>query len=104
MRNKASLIIAVFILFCASTADVQKASAQSSGNSKGVVERASAAGAQSTAGLGHETHLPATSVPFEPLLLLLLGSTLFSIGTAINKLILSRELSPKTIPTVTRSK
>jgi hypothetical protein len=104
MRNRASLIIAVAMLFCALIHDAQKASAQSSGNSKGVVERASAANVQSTAGLAQETHLPARPLGFEPLLLLLLGSTLFSLATAINKLILSKQLSPKSIPTVTSSK
>jgi len=43
------------------------------------------------------------SVHVEPLLLLLLGSTLFSIGLTL-KLILSRRLDPKPMTTVERNK
>jgi hypothetical protein len=101
MKVRAPLILVAFVLFGAWTSDVRK-NVQANGNSKGVVERASAAGAQNTPGLisAQETHSPATPPHFEPLLLLLLGSTLFSIGTAI-KLILSRKLSPKSIRTAT---
>lgn len=105
MKLKASLILVVFMLLCMSIDDIQKASAQASGKSKGRVERASTASEQTAVGLvpAQETNSPAPSVRVEPLLLLLLGSTLFSIGTAIN-LILSRKLSPKSIRTMTSSK
>jgi hypothetical protein len=43
------------------------------------------------------------SVHVEPLLLLLLGSTLFSIGMAL-KLVLSKRLDPKPMTTVERNK
>jgi len=97
MKIRAAIILIAFVSVGTSFNEVRKASIQASDKSDGVVERASAANAQSPSSLtpSQENHSNA-SLRFEPLLLLLLGSALFSIGTAL-KLVLSRRLNPKSL-------
>ena len=95
MKFQAALIVVGILVACASLNEVRKVSVQASNQSTGFSQLANA---QSSTGLATaQDNGPVTaSVHFEPLLLLLLGSTLFSIGTAI-KLALSRKLDPKRI-------
>ena len=97
MKFRAAIILITFVFVCTSFNEVRKASIHASDKSEGVVERASAANTQSPSSLtpSQEGYSNA-SLRFEPLLLLLLGSALFSIGTAM-KLILSRRLNPKSL-------
>ena len=96
MKIRAAVILIAFVSVCTSFNEVRKASIHASDKSEGV-ERASAANTQSPTSLtpSQENH-SYTSLRFEPLLLLLLGSTLISIGTAM-KLVLSRKLNPKSL-------
>ncbi|HXI89917.1 MAG TPA: hypothetical protein VNO24_07875 [Blastocatellia bacterium] len=97
MKIRAAIILIAFVSVCTSFNEVRKARIHASDKSEGVVERASAANTQSPTSLtpSQENHSN-TSLRFEPLLLLLLGSTLISIGTAM-KLVLSRKLNPKSL-------
>jgi hypothetical protein len=104
MKSGASIILGVFVLFCAPSG-AQRTNAADLSHSQISVQLATAptaAGAQLTANL-IPVNENKTSLHLEPLLLLLLGSAFFSIGTAI-KLILSKKLTPKSMRTAaTRS-
>jgi hypothetical protein len=93
MKFQAALVLILFVFACGSLNEMRKASIYA--NDK-PTEQAELLGEQSPGTLPstHEIHSSNASVHFEPLLLLLLGSTMFSIGTAI-KLVLSRKLDPK---------
>jgi len=95
MKFQAALIVVGMLVACISLNEVRKVSVQASNQSTRFSQLANA---QSSTGLApaQESSPASASVHFEPLLLLLLGSTLFSIGTAI-KLALSRKLDPKRI-------
>jgi hypothetical protein len=92
MKLKAVLILIAFLFICGFLEQVRNDSIHASEEPSGITERASAQ--HPNLAPATEDHSSKASVHFEPLLLLLLGSTLFSIGTAI-KLILSRKLDPK---------
>jgi hypothetical protein len=98
MFSKASLTLIVFLLLCTATGNFNQESGLATAGTDAVVERASAG--------SHPPHTsvidqdeakhtsPVTSLHIEPLLLLLLGSALFSVSTTI-KLVLSRRLAHK---------
>ena len=94
MRLKSGLILAVFLVGYSFFTGSQIGSARAS-ESAASAERASNQGPAALAP-SHDNKSSNTTTPFEPLLLLLFGSALFSIGTAI-KLVLSRKLDPKQI-------
>jgi hypothetical protein len=93
MKFQAALILIGVLVVCISLNEVRKETVLANDMSSGIAQQANA---QASTGLAPTKANSSTSVHFEPLLLLLLGSTLFSIGTAI-KLALSRKLDPKRI-------
>ena len=92
MKLKAVLVLIAFLFISGSLEQVRNGSVHASDEPAVSTERMSAQ-APSLA-QAKEEHTSKASLHFEPLLLLLLGSTMFSIGTAI-KLVLSRKLEPK---------
>jgi len=103
MKVRAALRLIVFVLVFTSFNEVRQAGTQAGDSSSGVVESAGAVNAQNPSSLApsQENHTPIAPFHFEPLLLLLLGSALFSVGTAI-KLVLARKLNPKSLGAATR--
>lgn len=93
MKNRATLTLVVF-LFLSSVNIGSLTSAVYARSNDGVHELTAtpATAASSTTHDQDKKH-----IPFEPLLLLLLGSALFSIGTAI-KLLLARKFQPQAQP------
>lgn len=89
MKNRATLTAVVFLFLCA--VNISWATGAVYAGSNDVTELASTTptAAASTTPHDLDNSARAGNIPFEPLLLLLLGSTLFSIGTAI-KLVLAR--------------
>ena len=94
MKFQAALILIGVLVVCISLNEVRKEGVHASDLSAGPAHLANNQSPASPA--TRENAETTASVHFEPLLLLLLGSTLFSIGTAI-KLVLSRKLDPKRI-------
>ena len=103
MIFRASLIVITLVLGLAAVNELRKANILAHDKAGAVVELASAANSQNPRGLTSppEVYSRSTSAHVEPFLLLLLGSALFSIGTAI-KLVLSRNLNPKSIAAASR--
>lgn len=102
MKSGASIILIVFVMLCApfGAHRAKAADLSPSAISVQIATAANAAGTQSTANLlpVKDNKASSASLHLEPLLLLLLGSAFFSIGTAI-KLILSKKLTPKSMRT-----
>lgn len=96
MRSKNGFILAVFLVSCSFLNGSQIKSAQASDSAPSAERAANQPPGPSALVPAHDTKSSKTSAPFEPLLLLLFGSALFFIGTAI-KLVLSRKLDPKQI-------
>lgn len=102
MMNRVTLPLVAFVFLCALNISSPTAGAYAR-NNNGITELTGgpAAASSHTHDQGNAAHT--TPVPFEPLLLLLLGSTLFSIGTAI-KVILSRQFENNSVRQAARGK
>jgi hypothetical protein len=103
MKNRPTLTVVVFLFLCAVTITAMTAAVYAAATD-GVPELASAPAATASSNPhDQENAARAAHIRFEPLLLLLLGSTLFSIGTAI-KLVLSRTLDNNSVQQPPRRK
>jgi len=102
MLFKTAFVLITFLILFVSINELRKANTLASDHSDSVLAHTSSTGSQNPASLpSAQDARSAASLRVEPLLLLLLGSTLFAVGTAI-KLVLSRKITPKSIAAVTR--
>lgn len=103
MILRASAILIAVVLGLAAINELRKANIRANDESGAVAEIASTANTPNPHALTppHEVYSHSVSSHVEPFLLLLLGSILFSIGTAI-KLVLSRRLNPKAMAAASR--
>ena len=93
-------LLITFLFSFVTINELQKANTLASEQPDSMIAHANSSSPQNPASLttAQDTR-SAASLRVEPLLLLLLGSTLFAVGTAI-KLVLSRKITPKSIPAV----
>ncbi|HEY7910814.1 MAG TPA: hypothetical protein VIG62_02790 [Blastocatellia bacterium] len=107
MSNKRARTLIAFLLFCIFVISARIEVGQTNERIDGVVEQAAARNPHSASGqlpaqerteAGHLSAL--TFASYEPLLLLLLGAILFSLGTLI-KFMLSKRIRDKSLPAVT---
>jgi len=102
MMFKAAFILITFLFTFVTINELPKANTLASDQPDSMIAHANSTSSQTPTSLtSAQDTRSAASLRVEPLLLLLLGSTLFAIGTAI-KLVLSRRITPKSIAAVTR--
>ena len=102
MMFKTAFILITFLFSFVTINELRKSNTLASDHPDSMIAHANSTGSQNPASLpSAQDARSAASLRVEPLLLLLLGSTLFAVGTAI-KLVLSRKITPKSIAAVTR--
>jgi len=103
MKFKIVLTLFGFLFAFATINELRKTITLANDHPDSVIAHANNASLQNPAILtsAQDNRSSAASLRVEPLLLLLLGSTLFAVGSAI-KLVLSRKINSKSIAAVTR--